>query len=76
MYFFSIACVYFIIQVVEQKPGHWKKDVDYIKPGSPFTIRWTNVFIGDSKVMEKFRVYLSTYPGGMCNVRSWIISNN
>ena len=44
--------------------------MDYIKPGSPFTIRWTNVFIGDSKVMDKFRVYLSTYPGGMCRGRT------
>lgn len=50
--------------MVEQIPGHWKKDVDYIKPGSPFTIRWQNVFIGHSDMMDKFKVYISTYPGG------------
>ncbi|VDI63397.1 Hypothetical predicted protein, partial [Mytilus galloprovincialis] len=50
--------------VVEQIPGHWKKDIDYIKPGAPFTIRWTNVFKDDSKIIDKFKVYLSTYPGG------------
>jgi hypothetical protein len=50
--------------VIEQIAGHWKKDVDYIKPGSPFTIRWQSVFIGHSDMMDKFKVYISTYPGG------------
>ncbi|XP_076113983.1 uncharacterized protein LOC143082268 [Mytilus galloprovincialis] len=50
--------------VVEQIPGYWKKDIDYIKPGAPFTIRWTNVFKDDAKIIDKFKVYLSTYPGG------------
>ncbi|CAC5407073.1 unnamed protein product [Mytilus coruscus] len=50
--------------IVEQLPGHWKKDIDYIKPGAPFTIRWTNVFKDDANIIDKFKLYLSTYPGG------------
>ncbi|XP_076113981.1 uncharacterized protein LOC143082265 [Mytilus galloprovincialis] len=50
--------------VVEQIPGHWKKDVDYLKPGAPFTVKWTNVFKDDANIIAKFKVYLSTYPGG------------
>ena len=52
------------MKVVEQIPGHWKKDVDFIKPGAPFTIRWTNVFLDSTNIIDRFKVYLSTYPGG------------
>jgi hypothetical protein len=45
-------------------PGHWKKDIDYIKPGYPFTIRWSNVFIDAADIIDRFNIYLSTFPGG------------
>ncbi|VDI80173.1 Hypothetical predicted protein [Mytilus galloprovincialis] len=50
--------------VSEQRPGHWKKDIDYIKPGFPFTIKWSNVFINADKIIERFNIYLSSFPGG------------
>lgn len=52
------------LKVVEQIPGHWKKDVDFVKSGAPFTIRWTNVFKDDTDIIDRFKVYVSTYPGG------------
>lgn len=51
-------------QVVEKNPAFWKSDVDFIKPGSLFTMNWENVFIGSSGMIEKFNVYLSTFKGG------------
>jgi hypothetical protein len=53
-----------LIQICEQMPGHWKKDIDYIKPGYPFTIRWSNVFIDAADIIDRFNIYLSTFPGG------------
>ncbi|XP_076075242.1 uncharacterized protein LOC143046127 [Mytilus galloprovincialis] len=50
--------------VVEKNPAFWKSDVDFIKPGSVFTMNWENVFIGSSGMIEKFNVYLSTFEGG------------
>jgi hypothetical protein len=37
-------------------PGHWKKDIDYIKPGYPFTIRWSNVFIDAADIIDRFNI--------------------
>ncbi|CAC5375361.1 unnamed protein product [Mytilus coruscus] len=50
--------------VVEKVPSFWKNDVDFIKPGSLFTLNWENVFIGPPGMIEKFNVYLSSFKGG------------
>ncbi|VDH98686.1 Hypothetical predicted protein, partial [Mytilus galloprovincialis] len=50
--------------VMEHLPGHWKKDIDYMLRGGLFSISWQEAFIKASTVIEKFHVYLSTYPGG------------
>ncbi|XP_076086914.1 uncharacterized protein LOC143057491 [Mytilus galloprovincialis] len=54
----------FGVGVKEHLPGHWKKDIDYILRGGLFTISWHEAFVKASTVIEKFHVYLSTYPGG------------
>ncbi|VDI13269.1 Hypothetical predicted protein, partial [Mytilus galloprovincialis] len=50
--------------VCEQRPGHWKKDIDFIRPGFPFAIKWSNIFIDADEIIERFNIYLSTFPGG------------
>ncbi|XP_052082402.1 uncharacterized protein LOC127720030 [Mytilus californianus] len=54
----------FGVGVMEHLPGHWKKDIDYMLRGGLFTISWHEAFLKASTVIEKFHVYLSTYPGG------------
>ncbi|XP_063408922.1 uncharacterized protein LOC134692402 [Mytilus trossulus] len=50
--------------VMETIPGHWKKDIDYMLRGGIFSVSWHNAFVKASTVIERFHVYLSTYPGG------------
>ncbi|XP_076085163.1 uncharacterized protein LOC143055975 isoform X1 [Mytilus galloprovincialis] len=50
--------------VMEHLPGHRKKDIDYMLRGGLFSVSWQKAFVKASTVIEKFHVYLSTYPGG------------
>ncbi|XP_063408929.1 uncharacterized protein LOC134692410 [Mytilus trossulus] len=50
--------------VLEHFPGYWKKDVDHMLRGGLFSVSWHEAFIKATTVIEKFHVYLSTYPGG------------
>ena len=42
------------------------KDQDNMKYDFPFTIDWKNKFLDAANSIAKFKVYLSTYPGGRC----------
>ncbi|KAK3101903.1 hypothetical protein FSP39_007221, partial [Pinctada imbricata] len=50
--------------VNERMLGSSIKDQDHIKYGFPFVIDWQNKFLNADKSIARFRVYLSTFPGG------------
>lgn len=49
----------------EHLPGHWKTDVDVMLRGGLFSVSWNEAFVKARTVINKFNVYISTYPGGM-----------
>ena len=53
-----------IFKVVETLPGFWKSDVDFIQPGTLFTVGWKNVFMSVPDSIKHFNLYLSSFPGG------------
>ncbi|XP_076075248.1 uncharacterized protein LOC143046131 isoform X2 [Mytilus galloprovincialis] len=50
--------------VVEKLPSFWKNDVDFILPGSLYTVVWKNVFMAKVGSVQKFNLYISTFKGG------------
>ncbi|XP_052082956.1 uncharacterized protein LOC127720416 [Mytilus californianus] len=50
--------------VKEHLPGHWKNDIDVMLRGGLFSLSWHEAFINANSIITRFRVYLSTYPGG------------
>ena len=40
------------------------KDDDYIRIGRPMTFSWKNKFLQAAATIEKYRLYMSTFPGG------------
>lgn len=65
------TCMYIcIFKVVETLPGFWKSDVDFIKPGTLFTVSWNNVFMSIPDSIKHFNLYLSSFPGGQCTYYS------
>ncbi|CAG2242538.1 unnamed protein product [Mytilus edulis] len=52
------------VGVKEHLPDHWKNDIDVMLRGGMFSVSWHEAFINANSVISRFRVYLSTYPGG------------
>jgi hypothetical protein len=51
-------------QVTEKVQGTTVKDDDYIRIGRPMTFTWKNKFLEAAATIEKYRLYMSTFPGG------------
>ena len=51
-------------QVTEKVRGTTVKDIDYMQIGRPITIDWGGKFLEAEKTIEKYDIYMSTFPGG------------
>ena len=40
------------------------KDEDFVQIGRPMTVDWKGKFLEAERTVQKFKVYISTYPGG------------
>ncbi|CAC5386466.1 unnamed protein product [Mytilus coruscus] len=50
--------------VTEKVQGTSAKDDDYMKIERPITYTWKNKFLNAEATIEKYRLYLSSFPGG------------
>ncbi|CAC5386461.1 unnamed protein product [Mytilus coruscus] len=50
--------------VTEKVQGTTAKDDDYMRIGRPITYTWKNKFLDAEATIEKYRLYLSSFPGG------------
>jgi hypothetical protein len=53
------------VQVREKMLGSNFVDQDFMKGGFPFTVEWKNKFLDAANAIKSFRLYISTYPGGL-----------
>ena len=51
-------------KVTEKTSGHTVKDEDFVQIGRPMTVDWKGKFLEAEGTVQKFKVYISTYPGG------------
>ncbi|XP_052067298.1 uncharacterized protein LOC127706680 [Mytilus californianus] len=50
--------------VIEKIRGTTVKDTDFMQIGRPITFDWNSKFLEYDKTIEKYSIYLSTFPGG------------
>jgi hypothetical protein len=63
------------MQIREKMLGSNFVDQDYMKAGFPFTVEWKNKFLDAEKAIKTFRLYISSYPGGLYSILLFEDSN-
>ena len=52
------------LKVIEKIRGTTVKDTDFMQIGRPITFDWSSKFLEYETTIEKYNIYLSTFPGG------------